>query len=190
MSKPISPEKVEEIISLRKQGLINREISERTSVGLGSVKHYVRKHFGVVKRITRKDLEKVANEMAKDRLTMTLPQVSTKWQRSIRYVSMMTAKHPLNDQFIGRKKQAQRKPKTIKRKIPKSQAKDVIVDGQKYMNKGFVKVLKKEKVFDNRKFDQRNQRAISLGDSKNTVVYVNINDPRSTQEIRQSFINR
>ncbi|GHE35069.1 hypothetical protein [Sphingobacterium griseoflavum] len=177
--------KIDQILELVNQGITNMGISEKTGISYHTVKTIIHKNIGPRNKRRNKDLDKLYSDIANDRLTMTLQEVAAKYGKTTRYIDHTTCRHPLRPQF-----KSNRPPRKVKKHSDIKRKKDINSIDHSRMEKGEVKLKKNERVFENRTFDKSLQRAVSLNDSKKTVVFVKSSDTRSDEEIRSFFRER
>lgn len=101
--------------------------------------------------------------MAHDRLTMNAKDVSVKYGVSRNTVDNWLRNHPMRARF---------KRAGVEQKLQTGQA----------------KLKDNEKIFKTR--ERGPQRAIKIHDNKNTMIFVDADDPREDFQIRDEYINK
>lgn len=155
-------EKVEKIIELYKQGFKNKEIEKETGVLYETVKTIIsREVYGGKPKPNHK--MQIIGMMAHDRLTMSAKEVAEKYGFSRNTVDNWLRDHYMRPRF---------KRAGVEQKLQTGQAK------LKY----------NEKVFKTR--ERGPQRAVKIHDNKNTMIFVDADDPREDFQIRDEYINK
>ena len=213
--KPVIYGDVEQKILELANKIPTKEIAKITGVKYNTIKYYLyRKNLIIPQR----NLNIYPDEVANMRLTKTVKQVAEHYKKTTCWVRKKVKDHPLKKDFC-REIMAKPKPIKQEIKVPKTpktkqvekpvekpkpltkQVKKAITKSKtshkpskeeslEKMNKGEVKLKKDEKILSNRVFDRKQQREVKLKDIRNTSVFVNINDPRTDEEIRQHFADR
>lgn len=202
--RPIPQEKVDQILSLKKQGYSTKDIAIETGVNYNTARGIIWKKIGGAKQFTKDEIEYLRQRMAEDRMEMCIGDVADKYGRTIRYISSATKDHP--DRHLFKRKKINKKQKNPEVKVKKEirPKKPLIPNNTKKehlkkepklfrsdgMQKGHVKLKKEEKVIPTRKYTPSEQRAVPLNDGKNTLIFVNINDTRTNDEVRRAFIEK
>lgn len=155
-------EKVEKIIKLYNQGFKNKEIEKETGVLYGTVKAIIsREVYGGKPKPNYK--KQVIEKMAHDRLTMNAKDVAVKYGVSRKTVDSWLRNHRMWPKF---------KRGVVEQKLQTGQA----------------KLKDNEKVFKTR--ERGPQRAVKIHDNKNTIIFVDADDPREDFQIRNEYINK
>lgn len=186
-----------EVLKLHKQGMRMYHIAQQVGITPRTVKHYIKLMTGeapIIRKAKPYLTKEQKEQIAIDRLTMSISEVAKKYDRVERYITMVTANHPLKDQFVRYKKKAvkpeEKKRKYQPKKAPKTmegaKSNKLSIDQSK-MQKGNVKLKAYERVFENKVYKKEEQRAVPLNDNKGTIVYVNISDQRTNDQIRKVF---
>ncbi|MVZ67411.1 hypothetical protein GQF61_16270 [Sphingobacterium sp. DK4209] len=190
MAAPIKKEIIKKLMEMHFDGVSKKVIATTLSVHLETVKRVVRREL---KRASDGVLTKqeTYEQIANDRLTMSLSEVSAKYKIGKRQISEVTKDHPLRPRFfkpkpIRRPKEHNKEAKKPKLKPkPTKKKKDVVVIDQSVMQKGHVKLQKNEKILPNRV--HKPKKSVPMFDSKNTVLFVDIDDLRNPEEIRSEW---
>lgn len=195
MARKIPQESIALITQLCDQGLKIHEIVTKTGLSRITVARHVARHRRGELTITEQNAlnqKKLADYMAKDRLTMSRGEVAEKYGVNQSWVHKLTADHPLAPQFKSLRFREHRKENPAKEvKKPKLKAKptkkkkDVSVIDQNGMQKGHVKLKKNETVLPNR--IHKPKKSIPMYDSKNTVLFVDIDCQKSHEQIRAEW---
>src|SRR5690606_2481972 len=180
---PIPKDKVKEILDLHSKDIRLTEISKATGVNYHTLRGIIRKKLGGVKRVSKEEIEDLHRRIAEDRMTMCIGEVAKKYDRSVRYISAATKDHPEKHLFKRKsivKKHREQKPAIRKQVTAKDEPKLFRSDG---MGKGHIKLKKNERVLPTKAYDPNQQRSVPLNDGRNTLIFVNINDTRSDDEV-------
>lgn len=156
-------EKVNKIIELYKQGFKNKEIEKETGVLYETVKTIIsREVYGGKPKPNYK--MQVIEKMAHDRLTMSAKDVASKYGVSRNTVDNWLRDHPMRPRFM--------RAGVVEQKLQTGQA----------------KLKDNEKIFKTR--ERGPQRAVKIHDNKNTIIFVDADDPREDFQIRDEYINK
>lgn len=195
MARRIPKEHIALITRLCDEGVTIHEIAQRTGISRITVaRHSARHRRGDLTTTEANEIRQreLANNMAHDRLNMSRGEVAEKYGVNQSWVHKLTANHPLASQFKSlrfREHRKEIKPKETKKpKLkpkPTKKKKDVVVIDQSVMQKGHVKLQKNEKVLPNR--IHKPKKSVPMFDSKNTVLFVDIDDLRSPEDIRSEW---
>ena len=182
MAKRTEQTKINKMAQLKGIGKSSKEIAEIIGVNRETVKRLLRN------RNPRKNTLMLYNQIAIDRTKMTANEVASKYGYDVSHIRKITSKHPLSDQFVRPcRGQGKRRSKTYK-PLPKKKEpkyKNIKDDALKVMEKGHVKLQKGETILPTR--IPKAQRSVPMYDSKNTIKFVDLDDPRSNEEIRSAW---
>ncbi|MDM1049491.1 hypothetical protein [Sphingobacterium hotanense] len=195
MARKIPQESIALITHLCDQGLKIHEIVTKTGISRITVARHVARHRRGELTITEQNAlsqKKLADDMAKDRLTMSRGEVAEKYGVNQSWVHKLTADHQLASQFKSLRFREHRKDNPAKevkkpklKPKPTKKKKDVSVIDQTGMQKGLVKLKKNETVLPNR--IHKPKKSIPMYDSKNTVLFVDIDEPKCPDQIRAEW---
>jgi len=217
MTKITDRERTAKIMSLHKRGYSNAKIAEEINMIRTSIYRIVKRETEREKKglPTREEYIKSIIEARK---VMHLDEVAKKFGLTQSCVSNLTRKHPDTKLFKRRTREYTRKPKSLKEEKPKmtkkskpkvfpkkeikkpviipktkpkkTEAKQIIpaIQSNEMMQKGHVKLQKNETVLPSR--IRKAQRSIPIYDSKNTLIFVDEDDPRSNEIIRQEYLSK
>lgn len=206
MAKILTEHQIKSIFLLREKGLTYHEIAAQTGISRISVsRHITRGNKGLKpKRETNKEeRQQLIDKMANDRITMRRYEVAKKYGMCDSNVGKLLANHPLQKQFLGKELRFDKKAKTVKpnlipiKEYPKlkpkketkaKQLKDKF-ESLEGMEKGHVKLQKKEKVLPTRSFNVNEQRHVHIP-SKNMTISVSKSDTRTNEEIINAFLDK
>jgi len=174
----ITKEQIDTIVSLKKQGLTNKEIGEKLGLKHGTVKAISIRELGAV-RSTYKNTPEIIAAIEQARLTKTVKEVCLIFKKSPKRISELMRNSKVKHLFVKANINRVKKPKEVKPKKLK-------IDSLGTVEKGHLKLKPKEKVFQNKTFNPEKQRHIHIP-SKNMTVSVKMNDTRTTQEIIESY---
>lgn len=174
-------------MELHSKGYTSKQIAEQVGYHYLSVRRAIRNE--IARKTPRKDLNAIYEQMAIDRVTMTIHQVSEKYGYGLRHIRTVTRDHPLSDKFLRPKRgfpeKQDKKPKSIR--IRKS-TKPTKEDSMKVIQKGHFKLQKNENVFETKV--RTEARSVPMYDSKNTVLFIKSSDKRTNEQIRKEWLEK
>jgi len=182
------------IVSLREKGKSFKDISAELGLQIGTVKAIYYRETPLARKQERKNKRlELINRIANDRLVLTLAEVSKKYGLTYDHISKLTRKHPLSKDFVFDYKKSSIPKRNLKpidnkdnRKAKQLKDKFESLEG---MEKGHVKLQKKENVLPTRSFNVKEQRHIHIP-SKNMTISVSKSDTRTNEEIINAFLEK
>lgn len=189
--KATEQHKIDLMLKLKAEGISNLEIAKQIGLHPETVKRLLRRKIP----FDRDRIKRIHSQLVIDRLSMPLSEVAKKHNLNPNYISTLTSKHEKSKDFIrmetGVKRGTKKAPKP-KKSTPKTttkpkkivENKDLITSLEK-MQKGHVKLQKGETILPTR--IPKAQRSVPMYDSKNTIKFVDLDDPRSNEEIRSAW---
>jgi len=187
---PLSKEKIDLILKFDAEGKTNKQISEIINVPVSTVaNNRARLKRGEPLKIELNKIktQELADKVANMRLTMITRRVSEQLGFSASYINHLVKGHKLEKQFVKYRSSFPMKD-VKKRKLkqkPATKKKDVVIIDQSNMQKGHVKLQKNETVLPNR--IHKPKKSIPMYDSKNTVLFVDIDCQKSPEQIRAEW---
>lgn len=175
-NRHVPKDKINKIIKLYSELASLKDISEKTEVNYSTVKTIIRREIGN-KRPDTEYMIKVRKEVEFDRLTMTKAQVAEKFGKSIRWVTWVTQDSDLRDKFVNARK--------LRESQGIGKTKRIEIKDRVPTEKGYIKLKPKEIILPTR--IPKAQRSVPMYDNKNTIKFVDLDDPRSNEEIRSSW---
>lgn len=175
-NKNIHQSQIEVLLSLYDSGSTYKEISNETGINYTSVKTVIRRNRKLGINIGN-DLSELKKEVALHRHTMYASEVAKKYGKTSKWVYWMTKDSPDKDKFL-----VYRRTKAVGI-LGKNQR--VEIKERVPTDKGFAKVKKTEKVFETKQ--PKAMRSVPMYDNKNTIKFVELDDPRSNEEIRSAW---
>ncbi len=182
MKKKFTTEEIDLIVHLSRLGKSPIEITKETGINYSSVRSIIRRIIGVADRASS-EKRKMYDQMAIDRLTMTSIEVGIKYGITTRYVNQLLQKHPEKGKFKMIRQKADPKLKSRPNTRIKTKVTEPI--DKPSMQKGHFKLQKNEKIFQTKQ--PKAMRSVPMYDSKNTIKFVELDDPRSNEEIRSAW---
>ena len=189
------------------EGIPNVKIAEQVNMLRSSVHRIVNREL---ERLStgKPTREEYIQLLVESRKIMYLDEVSAKFGVSESSISNLTCNHPDAKQFKRRIREYTKKPKPIKQPKPKIMVKsvseskptvkkstskpkptikkkDIKIIDQVDMQKGHAKLQKGETILPNR--TPKEQRLVPMYDNKNTIKFIEMDDPRSNEEIRTAW---
>jgi len=180
----VPTDKVKQIVSMHHQGFSNLEISRTTQIVYNTVKTVIRREIYNDKARSAESID-LHEQFARERLHLTAKEVAEAHGMSPRYVRHVTKDHPRKDKFKRARATTgieKAKPDKLVRKKPVTEI------GHDTVYKGFAKLKPNEKVYETR--EHRPKRAVPIRDIKNTIIFVDQDDPRSNDQIRTEYLAR
>ena len=175
-SRHIPKCKVDIIVSLYDSGSSYTMIANETGVKYSSVKTIIRR----VRKLGRpkpNDMSELRTHISLCRQTMYASEVAKKYGKTSKWVYWMTKDSPDKDKFL-----VYRRTKAVGI-LGKNQR--VEIKERVPTDKGFAKVKKTEKIFQTKQ--PKAMRSVPMYDNKNTIKFVELDDPRSNEEIRSAW---
>ncbi len=192
MAKRLTEKQIKEVITLYNNGKSYPEISEITGVTRISISRHIANYKkGLPCAIKSKNDRKkdFVERIAKDRLTLSVSETAKKHGISEMYVKVLTLKHPNQANFYNPVRDYSKRNLNPTKKLGRPRT---VVDNKKskdasleVMQKGHVKLQKGETILPTR--IPKAQRSVPMYDSKNTIKFVDLDDPRSNEEIRSAW---
>ena len=176
-------ETIERVVSLKNQGHSIKEIAnlmDRSVSGIGRILHSEEKRIKDGKPTPEEERRMFCEKIANARLNFSPAEVALQFGISLRRVFDLTKGHR-NHKVFKRGLPIRTKPR--KKNVVKK--KDVLEIDQMKMEKGFAKVHGGEKIFDTKQ--PTAMRSVPMYDNKNTIKFVDLDDPRSNEEIRSAW---
>ncbi|SEG75560.1 helix-turn-helix domain-containing protein [Sphingobacterium lactis] len=187
----VTKEQTDLIVKLLSTNKTFADIARETKVSPMTVARYAEK---ISKGMPLKDLSRQTKrlqfieQIAKERLTLTRIELAKKYGKDPSYLSKLLIGHPLEKDFKQsdyRKRGSSCVPKATPKPLPKAKEKKDKEQSLEVMQKGHVKLQKGEKIFETKQ--PKAMRSVPMYDNKNTIKFVELDDPRSNEEIRSAW---
>ena len=175
-NRNIPKHQIEVIITMYDGGASYTEISEATSVKYTTVKTIIRRNREI-RRPNKDDISRVRQEVAMLRHTLYATEVAKRLGKSVKWVYWITKDCDDQEKFL---KYHRKKAVRAIGKTQRFETKDRVPT-----DRGFAKLKKTEKIFETKQ--PKAMRSVPMYDNKNTIKFVDLDDPRSNEEIRRAW---